>query len=182
MRILKVLLAAMRKKDKDRTIPTDYLTGNVDIAKSPLEYLIAKEKWEIIDMALCSLDPRTEKIVRSYYGFDGAPICHREIGKELNLSGSRVQQLIYRAIRQFRHPAARTILEDFIGKEILEWRNRGSMPARHYVPEWKRPIIAHVNKYRYRAYFDFDLRAFLQGKMSTKEMMAYFSTKQETDY
>lgn len=171
-------MAAMRKQDKNRLIPTDYITGNVDIAKSPLKYLMDKEDWQIIDMALCSLEPRTEKIVRAYYGFDRDPICCREIGKELMLSGSRIQQLIHRAIRQFRHPAARKILQDCLNAQSLAERGYGAMPARHYVPDWKRPILAHVNKYRYSAYYDFDLRAFLQGKMSTKEMTAYFSTKQ----
>lgn len=183
MRILKVRLAAMHKNDKDRMIPTDYFTGNVDIAKSPLVYLLDKETCEIVDKALGLLDPRTETIIREYYGFNGASVCYREIAKKLGISTGRVQQIISRVARHFRYPSPdKQILKDYVGKELLALRGRGGMPARHYVPEWKRPIVAHVNKYRYRAYFDFDLRAFLQGKMSTKEMMAYFSTKQETDY
>lgn len=172
----------MRSHKENRMIPTDYLTGNIDIAKSPLDYLMDKETCEIVDAALRTLDPRKEKIVRDYYGFNGVSKNCREIGEELKVSKSRINTLIAKAFYQLKQPPTRKILINSLKEELITYCGHGNMPARHYVPEWKRPILAHVNRYRYRAYYDFDLRAFLQGKMSTKEMMAYFSTKQEFDY
>jgi len=53
---------------------------------------------------LATLSPRKERIVRLYLGFDGPPMTFNEIGRELKISDSRVQQIFNRAIRDLRHP------------------------------------------------------------------------------
>jgi len=161
-------------------IPIEYLTGNIDTAKDPLERLLDKEDCEIIEMALQSLDKREQYIVNFYFGFEGnqEKITHKEIGKNLGISGGRVQQLLEKALRQFRHPAAKKYLKQYVDRKMTHnFCLKSDLPAMHYVPEWKRPIVDHVKKYRYNAYYDFNLRAFLQGKMSTKQLTDYFSSK-----
>jgi hypothetical protein len=162
-------------------VPRDHVTGNVDTAKTPLERLMDKDDYDLIQMALASLPPRVERIVRLYCGFYGDNKGHnfREIGEQMGLSGNRIRQLFERGIRQLEHPAVTKVLRECVKQDrYSNYCHPSNLPARHYVPEWKRPILAHINKYRYRAYYDFDLRRFLQGKMSTKDLTEYFSSKE----
>lgn len=162
-------------------IPTDYLTGNIDTAKTPLERLMDKDDYDLIQMALASLPPRVERILRLYFGFYGSndKVACREIGEQMGLSSSRTQQLLTRGIKQLRHPAVVKVLRECVKQDrYSNYCHPSNLPARHYVPEWKRPILAHLDRYRYRAYYDFDLRSFLQGKMSTQDLTEYFSSKE----
>ena len=162
-------------------IPIDHLTGNIDTAKTPLERLMDKDEYEFIQMVLASLPPRVERVLRLYHGFYGSndKVACREIGEQMGLSSGRIQQLLTRGIQQLRHPAVKKVLREAVKNDMYsDYRSSYDLPARHYVPEWKRPILSHVNRYRYRAYYDFDLRRFLQGKMSTKDLTEYFSSKE----
>ena len=154
-------------------IPTDYLTGNIDIAKTPLEYLIAEENRLEIMRCLLKLTPREERVLRLRLGMNAKLTC-AEVGSLYGVGGDRIRQIEARAFRKLRHPDRSRHLRDQVGWNF----DVHSLPARHYVPEWKRPILAHVNRFRYRAYYDFDLRRFLQGKMSTKDLTEYFSSKE----
>ena len=154
-------------------IPIDYLTGNIDIAKSPLEYLIAEENRLEIMRWLLKLTPREERVLRLRFGMNAA-LTLAEVGNLYGVTRERIRHIEAKALRKLRHPQRTRELRDQVGWNF----NVHSLPARHYVPEWKRPILAHINKYRYRAYYDFDLRRFLQGKMSTKDLTEYFSSKE----
>lgn len=162
-------------------IPRDHVTGNVDTAKTPLERLMDKDDYDLIQMALASLPPRVERILRLYFGFYGSndKVACREIGEQMGLSSSRTQQLLTRGIKQLRHPAVVKVLRECVKQDrYSNYCHPSNLPARHYVPEWKRPILAHLDKFRYRAYYDFDRRSFLQGKMSTQDLTEYFSSKE----
>lgn len=167
-----------KERDKYKMIPTDYLTGNVDIAKSPLDYLMDKELSAVVEQTLDTLEPRTKSIFLRYYGFTDEPdVTLRSLAKDLNISVERVRQIQCKSLRKLKHPKHTIKFKDVSNSELVAYCSR-SLPARHYIPFWKRPILAHVEKYRYAAYHDFDLRSFLQGKMTTEQMLKYFHSKE----
>jgi len=154
----------------------------VDIAKSPLEYLMDKETCKIIDMALCSLDPRKQKILRDYYGFDDTRKNCREIGEELKLSAGRIQQLFNKALKQFRHPAARKVLADCLCEEVQRIVDEGIcqraiMCRNGNAPYWRTLTSIGIGRI-----LILTCALSCRAKCKRKRMMAYFSTKQETDY
>lgn len=151
-------------------IPTEYLTGNIDIAKPPLDYVIAEESRIEVMLCLLKLSPREERVIRLRY-WDGLKM--HEIGELYGVTRERIRHIESKVLRKLRNPKRSRTLRPSWGDY-----HSNDLPARHYVPEWKRPILAHLERFRYRTYYDFDLRRFLQGKMSTKDLTEYFSSKE----
>jgi DNA-binding CsgD family transcriptional regulator len=152
-------------------VPTEYLTGNIDIAKPPLDYVVAEEGRIEVMRCLLYLSPREERILRLRF-WGGLSL--REVGELYGVTPERIRHIEAKSLRKLKHPKNSRKLRPIIS----DGYHSNDLPARHYVPEWKRPILAHVNRFRYRAYYDFDLRRFLQGKMSTMDLTEYFSSKE----
>jgi hypothetical protein len=180
-RVSKKEREAQQERDKDRIIPTDYLTGNIDIAKSPLEYLLDNEDYDAIHAALAVFEPRTKAILEMRFGFNGEAKTLKEIGKEFNVSGDRIREIEARALRRLKHPTFTKELRGYVARKmtqnILGYYNK--VPARHYVPEWKRPVCHWVTQHRYRigGTADFDMISFLRGKMTIRQLHDYLRSK-----
>ena len=71
-----------------------------------------------LDHVLDSLDPREQRIIRSYFGLDGnAPLTLEEIGSLMNLTRERIRQIKERAFSKLRHPSRCAALRDAGGAE-----------------------------------------------------------------
>jgi hypothetical protein len=168
--------------------PIEYLTGNIDIARQPIEYLLDNEDYTEINRVLLTLNPREERIVRLNYGLynHAKPLTHKEIAILWGVSPSRTMQILYKALKKLRRSKSSSKL-----KEVLKRKGHchykyhvsdpSHLPARHYLPGWKMAIRNHVNKYYWRVYFDFDFKRFYQGKMTTTELQKYFDSKEGID-
>jgi DNA-binding CsgD family transcriptional regulator len=161
-------------------IPIEHLTGNIDIAKTPLDHLLDQEDDHDVLLALLKLTPREERILRLRFGIygDGQPMTFQKIGDAWSLSKERIRHIEAIALRRLRNPKRSRILREIVKRKYGEPRSKG-LEARHYVPCWKKPIIDHIQKYYYRVYYDFDFRRFYQGKMTTKELTDYLNSKPE---
>jgi DNA-binding CsgD family transcriptional regulator len=163
-------------------IPTDYLTGNIDIAKQPIDHLLDKEECVLIDKCLLQLTPREERVLRLRHGLYNVAdtMTLEQTGQQMNVTRERLRQIEAKAFRKLKHPnksrLLRPILEDKYNYG-WRWHHRNEIPARHYVPGWKKPIMNHINKYYHREYSDFDWRRFMQGKMTTQELIDYLESK-----
>jgi len=169
-------------------IPTDYLTGNIDIAKQPIEYLLDEEDYITINQVLLNLNPREERVLRLRYGLynNAEPMTLLEVGKLYGVCGNRISQIESKALRKLRHPKNSLILKEILKRKghchyKYHVSNPQNLPARHYLPGWKMAIRNHIHKYYWRVYFDFDFRRFYQGKMTTTELQKYFSSKEGID-
>ena len=67
-----------------------------------------------IDRVLGSLTSRQALVVRRYYGFEGDGATYDELGRELGISGSRIQQIMSKALRELRRPWRRRILHPHV--------------------------------------------------------------------
>jgi hypothetical protein len=162
-------------------IPTDYLTGNIDIAKQPIEYLLDEEDYITINKVLLNLNPREERVLRLRYGLynHAAPMTLLEVGKLYGVCGDRIRQIEAKALRKLKHPKNSRILKEILERKgTSRWSNSRELPARHYLPGWKMAIRNHIHKYYYGVYFDFNFRRFYQGKMTTTELQKYFDSKE----
>ena len=162
-------------------IPIEHLTGNIDIAKTPLDHLIDQEDDHDVLLALLKLTPREERVLRLRFGIygDGQPMTLRKVADEWKLSAERIRHIEAIALRRLRHPNHSRILREIVERKYNEKPRSKGLEARHYVPCWKAEILRHINRYRYRFYKDFDDRRFLQGKMTTKELTDYLNSKPE---
>ena len=81
--------------------------------KIPLSFSkerISKMKNRILEKSAEIHDDREKAILKFRYEDD---LTYREIGKKLGISGQRVQQIRYKALRRLRHPSrSRYILEE----------------------------------------------------------------------
>ena len=164
-------------------IPTDYLTGNIDIAKQPIEYLLDKEEISLIDKFLLFLTPREERVLRLRFGlYNGERMTLEAIAKEWKLTRERIRHIEGQALRKLRHPNNSKLLREiYDSKYKIKFYPRHELPARHYFPAWKIAIKNHIHKYYHRVYSDFDFRRFYQGKMSTLELTEYLNSKKGID-
>ena len=164
-------------------IPTDYLTGNVDIAKQPIEYLLDKEEISLIDKCLLRLTPREERVLRLRFGlYNGKNLTLREISESWKLNHERIRQIEAKALRKLRHQQNTILLRAIYNRKYNHdfWLRR-QLPSRHYLPAWKIAVKNHIHKYYHRVYSDFDFRRFYQGKMSTSELTEYLNSKEGID-
>ena len=68
-----------------------------------------------INLALKSLTPREEKVIRLRFGLDdGRPRTLEEVGKEFNVTRERIRQIEAKALRKLRHPSRSKKLKDFL--------------------------------------------------------------------
>ena len=162
-------------------IPIEHLTGNIDIAKTPLDHLIDQEDDHDVLLALLKLTPREERVLRLRFGIygDGQPMTLRQVADEWKLSAERIRHIEGIALRRLRNPKRSKILREIVERKYNEEPRSKGLEARHYIPAWKKPIIYHIHKYYHRVYYDFDFRRFYQGKMTTKELTDYLNSKPE---
>jgi RNA polymerase primary sigma factor len=78
---------------------------------TPEENFRVQEAKEKIDEILATLSPREELVVRRHI-MAGETL--KEVGKDLDLSGSRIQQIAAQALRKLRHPRCSRRLQEFV--------------------------------------------------------------------
>ncbi len=92
----------------------DYLADTVN--PTPDEQTFEKALTEAIEDSLDSLKERESKILRLYFGIDGAePMTLEEIGALLGITRERVRQIKEKALSRLRHVSRSKALESFLG-------------------------------------------------------------------
>ena len=92
----------------------DYLPDNVN--PTPDEETFEKALTESIAEALGGLKEREAKILRLYFGLDGAePMTLEQIGAVLNITRERVRQIKEKALSRLRHVSRARALESYLG-------------------------------------------------------------------
>ena len=92
----------------------DYLPDNMN--PTPDEITFEKALSEAIEESLASLKERESKILRLYFGLDGAdPMTLEDIGTLLQITRERVRQIKEKALLKLRHNSRRRSLESFLG-------------------------------------------------------------------
>jgi len=78
------------------------------------------ELQEAIDRVLGTLIPREALIVRRYFGLEGEGdgCTSDELGRQLGISSSRVNQIVAKALRKMRHPSRCMVLSPHVVPEI----------------------------------------------------------------
>ena len=83
---------------------------------TPDEQTFEKALTESIHEALAGLKEREAKILRLYFGLDGAePKTLEEIGAVLNITRERVRQIKEKALSRLRHVSRARALESYLG-------------------------------------------------------------------
>ena len=68
-----------------------------------------------INLALKSLTPREEKVIRLRFGLDdGRPRTLEEVGRQFNVTRERIRQIEAKALRKLRHPSRSKKLKDYL--------------------------------------------------------------------
>ena len=68
-----------------------------------------------INLALKSLTPREEKVIRLRFGLDdGRPRTLEEVGRDFGVTRERVRQIEAKALRKLRHPSRSKKLKDYL--------------------------------------------------------------------
>jgi RNA polymerase primary sigma factor len=92
----------------------DYIADTVN--PPPDELTFEKALTEAIEESLSDLKEREAKILRLYFGLDGAePMTLEEIGELLGITRERVRQIKEKALSRLRHVSRKSILESFLG-------------------------------------------------------------------
>ena len=83
---------------------------------TPDEQTFEKALTEAIEDSLGSLKDRESKILRLYFGIDGAePMTLEEIGSLFGITRERVRQIKEKALSRLRHVSRSKSLESFLG-------------------------------------------------------------------
>ena len=98
--------------DSDSTVIEFIENPNAEKPDNAIESAVLREQ---IDMILCSLTPREEKVIRMRYGI-GEPTHYslEEIGTRFSLTRERIRQIEIKALRKLRHAKRRASLEHFL--------------------------------------------------------------------
>ncbi len=81
---------------------------------SPTEAAVEKDLSDQTDMALDSLTPREQKVLRMRFGIgERQDYTLEEVGKVLGVTRERVRQIEAKAIRRLRHPTRAKLLKGF---------------------------------------------------------------------
>jgi RNA polymerase primary sigma factor len=92
----------------------DYLPDTTN--QTPDEETFGKALTESIQLALSGLKEREAKILRLYFGLDGAePMTLEQIGAALNITRERVRQIKEKALSRLRHVSRARALESYLG-------------------------------------------------------------------
>jgi RNA polymerase primary sigma factor len=92
----------------------DYLPDTTN--QTPDEETFDKALTESIQLALAGLKEREAKILRLYFGLDGAePMTLEQIGAVLNITRERVRQIKEKALSRLRHVSRARALESYLG-------------------------------------------------------------------
>ncbi|HEY3286030.1 MAG TPA: RNA polymerase sigma factor RpoD/SigA [Gemmatimonadaceae bacterium] len=92
----------------------DYLPDTE--SRTPDEETFEKALTESIHEALRGLKEREAKILKLYFGLDGAePMTLEEIGEVLNITRERVRQIKEKALSRLRHISRAKALESYLG-------------------------------------------------------------------
>lgn len=92
----------------------DYLADNVNAA--PDEQTFEKALTESVEEALATLKEREARILRLYFGLDGAePMTLEQIGLMLGITRERVRQIKEKALSRLRHVSRARALESYLG-------------------------------------------------------------------
>ncbi|MFI5302202.1 MAG: RNA polymerase sigma factor RpoD/SigA [Polyangiales bacterium] len=92
----------------------DYLPDTTN--QTPDEEIFGKALTESIHLALSGLKEREAKILRLYFGLDGAePMTLEQIGAALNITRERVRQIKEKALSRLRHVSRARALESYLG-------------------------------------------------------------------
>ena len=81
---------------------------------SPIESVIMRTLKDHTDMALKSLTPREEQVLKLRFGIgDGTEHTLEEVGRTFNVTRERIRQIEYKALRKLRHPTRSHLLKPF---------------------------------------------------------------------
>jgi hypothetical protein len=84
-------------------------------SRDPLLQIENKELVDATAKALASLSPREAYVLKRRFGFGGAEAAtFLDIGNELGVTSTRVQQLEDKALRKLRHPSRAGVLMGFL--------------------------------------------------------------------
>jgi len=84
-------------------------------SNSPFEEVLQKELQERIKKALSILTPREEKVIRMYYlDNDNMENTYEKISNEIGISGTRVGQILHKALRKLYCSPVKELLEDYV--------------------------------------------------------------------
>jgi len=90
----------------------DFLTD--DEHHAPFEEAAANFLRETIDEALRTLAPREREILILHYGLDGGDQqTYEQVSRNFGLSGERIRQIEFTALRKLRHPTRRKYFEGY---------------------------------------------------------------------
>jgi RNA polymerase primary sigma factor len=82
---------------------------------SPLDIAIQDDMRKGIDMALSSLTPKEQEIIKKRFGIgDEVPHTLEDVGMEYEVTRERIRQIEVKAIRKLRHPSRSRWLRTFI--------------------------------------------------------------------
>lgn len=89
-----------------------------DLTKAPVTHILTEKNLKALDKAINTLLPREKEIVLAYYR-DGQSI--RTIADKYDITFSRIQQVIHKAIRKLSHPRfTSAITENWYTAEELD--------------------------------------------------------------
>jgi RNA polymerase primary sigma factor len=92
----------------------DYLADTVN--PTPDEQTFEKALTETVEEALSGLKEREAKILRLYFGLDGAePMTLEQIGAAMGITRERVRQIKEKALSRLRHVSRARALESYLG-------------------------------------------------------------------
>ena len=85
---------------------------------SPLDKAINDDLHDQIEIALRTLSPKEEKILRWRFGIGlDAPHTLEEIGQEFDVTRERIRQIEVKALRKLKHPSKSRLLRNFLEKD-----------------------------------------------------------------
>ena len=89
---------ALSREDMESLCPL--MIGGSD----PILAIEDEEEKKIISKGLECLSPREKRVIKGRFGFDGPLLTFKDLGKELEISISRIMQIEAKALRKLRMP------------------------------------------------------------------------------
>lgn len=115
----------LAKARAEQVLALAKMAADVPSLPSPEDVATDLEAYRAIDDVISTLDETSARIIRMRYGFDGGPgMTVQEVADELGLDYARVRQAELSALREFRHPKWRKVLESAASDEAEKLRFR----------------------------------------------------------